>query len=50
MMNIVELENISKNYEDLQVLENINLKIKKGTSTGLIGPTGSGIKQFYLIN
>lgn len=42
MMNIVELENISKSYEDLHVLENINLKIKKGTSTGLIGPTGSG--------
>lgn len=42
MMSIVELENISKSYEDLKVLENINLKIKKGTSTGLIGPTGSG--------
>ena len=42
MMNIVELENIHKNYENLQVLKDINLKIKKGTSTALIGPTGSG--------
>lgn len=42
MMNIVELENIHKNYEDIQVLENINFKIKKGTSTALVGPTGSG--------
>ena len=42
MMNIVELENIHKNYENLQVLKDINLKIKKGTSTALVGPTGSG--------
>ena len=41
-MNIVELENIYKNYENLQVLKDINLKIKKGTSTALVGPTGSG--------
>ncbi len=41
-MNIVELENIYKNYGDLQVLKDINLKIKKGTSTALVGPTGSG--------
>ena len=41
-MNIVELENIYKNYENLQVLNDINLKIKKGTSTALVGPTGSG--------
>lgn len=41
-MNIIELENIHKNYEDLEVLKNINLKIKNGTSTALVGPTGSG--------
>lgn len=41
-MHIVELEEIYKNYENLQVLKNINLQIKKGTSTALVGPTGSG--------
>lgn len=41
-MHIVELEEIYKNYEKLQVLKNINLQIKKGTSTALVGPTGSG--------
>jgi tungstate transport system ATP-binding protein len=41
-MHIVELEKIYKNYEDLQVLNNINLQIEKGTSTALVGPTGSG--------
>lgn len=42
MMNIVELENIYKNYENLEVLKDINLNIKKGTSTALVGSTGSG--------
>lgn len=42
MMDIVELENIYKNYGELQVLTDINLKIKRGTSTALVGPTGSG--------
>ncbi|MGF7117591.1 ABC transporter ATP-binding protein [Methanobacterium oryzae] len=41
-MNIVELENIYKNYENIEVLKDINLNIKKGTSTALVGPTGSG--------
>lgn len=41
-MHIVKLEKIYKNYENLQVLKDINMKIKKGTSTALVGPTGSG--------
>lgn len=41
-MYIVELENINKNYEELHVLKDINVKFKKGTSTALVGPTGSG--------
>lgn len=41
-MYIVELENINKNYGELHVLKDINIKFKKGTSTALVGPTGSG--------
>ncbi len=41
-MYIVELEEVYKNYGDLQVLKDINARIKKGTSTALVGPTGSG--------
>jgi len=41
-MDIVELEEVYKNYENLQVLKDINARIKRGTSTALVGPTGSG--------
>ena len=41
-MYIVELEEIYKNYENLQVLKDINVQIKRGTSTAIVGPTGSG--------
>ena len=41
-MYIVELEEVYKNYENLQVLKDITARIKKGTSTALVGPTGSG--------
>jgi tungstate transport system ATP-binding protein len=41
-MHIVKLENICKSYDNLQILNDINIKIKKRTSTALVGPTGSG--------
>jgi len=43
---IIKLTNISKNFvgpdENIKVLENINLKIKKGELVSLTGPSGSG--------
>jgi tungstate transport system ATP-binding protein len=41
-MNILELEGISKKYDQEEILRNVNLKIKKGANLGLIGPTGCG--------
>ncbi|HEX3013333.1 MAG TPA: phosphate ABC transporter ATP-binding protein [Methanobacterium sp.] len=41
-MHIVKLENICKSYDNLQILDDINIKFKKRTSTALVGPTGSG--------
>ena len=41
-MNILELKGISKNYDQEEILRNVNLKIKKGANLGLIGPTGCG--------
>jgi molybdopterin-binding protein len=41
-MTLLELKNVSKIYEGKKVLDNINLKIERGKTLGLIGPTGCG--------
>ncbi len=38
----IELQNISKNFDKLQVLENINLKFEKSKIYALCGPSGTG--------
>ena len=35
-------ENVSFNYAEKQVLKNINITIKKGTTVALVGPSGGG--------
>lgn len=38
----IEFRNVSFSYEDKIVLENINLKIKKGKTVALVGSSGAG--------
>ena len=38
----VVLRNISKQYNNIFAVKNLNLVIKKGTTVGLLGPNGSG--------
>ncbi|MFI3210401.1 MAG: ABC transporter ATP-binding protein [Peptostreptococcaceae bacterium] len=39
----IEIENVSFNYEgQKQVLDNLNLSIKKGSTVALVGPSGGG--------
>ena len=40
--NIIELKNITKQYNDLLVLDNLNLDIKKNEFLTLLGPSGCG--------
>ena len=45
MNNIIETKKLSKSYflnKKLNILNNINLKIKKGDLVALLGPSGSG--------
>ena len=45
MNNIIETKKLSKSYflnKKLNVLKNINIKIKKGDLVALLGPSGSG--------
>ena len=38
----IEFKNFSFSYDDKNVLENINFKISKGETVGIVGKTGSG--------
>jgi len=46
MNNIIEIKNLYKNYqtkkEEISVLQNINLKVKKNDFIGIVGPSGVG--------
>ena len=38
----IKLENISKNYDDVNIIDNINVEISTGKLVALLGPSGSG--------
>ena len=39
---MVKMENVQKNFGDLQVLKDISLELKQGEVVAIIGPSGSG--------
>lgn len=39
---VVEIENVSKNYGDLQVLNNVNLTVPRDVKTAFVGQNGQG--------
>ncbi len=42
MENIIEIKNLPKQYDDLKVLDSINLNIRKNEFVTLLGPSGCG--------
>ncbi|WP_350343901.1 ABC transporter ATP-binding protein [Proteinivorax tanatarense] len=41
-MSIIEVENLTKKYEQFTAVESINFKVKEGEIFGLLGPNGAG--------
>ena len=39
---MLQLKNISKSYDGITILKNINLEIEKGEIVSILGPSGSG--------
>lgn len=46
---ILELKNINKSFKNLNILQNLNLEIKKGEICCLLGPSGSGKTTLFKI-
>lgn len=42
MMNLIEIKNVSKKFNENIVVNNVSLSIKKGSIVGIIGRNGSG--------
>lgn len=41
-MNDIEIENVTRRFEDLVAVDNISLNVQKGELFGLLGPNGAG--------
>ena len=41
-MDVLKIENLSNSFEEMEVLRNINLSIKKGEFISIVGPSGCG--------
>lgn len=46
MDNYISIKKLSKSFDENKVLDNINLEIKTGQVTSIIGPSGSGKSTF----
>ncbi len=42
MNNIIEVENLSKEYKKLKAIDNLSFEVHEGEILGLLGPNGSG--------
>ena len=47
-MSFIEIKNISKTFNEVKVLDNLNIKVEEGTILGILGKSGSG--KSVLIN
>jgi len=41
-LNVIELQNVSKNYYNLKAIDNLSLTVREGEVLGILGPNGAG--------
>lgn len=46
-MSLIRFENVSKSYNAVSILENVNLRIEEGDKVGLIGRNGTGKSTIF---
>ena len=45
-MNVIETNDLTKKYKDCNVVNKVNLTVKKGTIFGFLGHNGAGKSTF----
>ena len=46
MKNLLEVKNIKKSFDDLEVLKDISMTVGEGEVVSILGPSGSGKSTF----
>ena len=45
----INIDNIKKSYDDIVMLDNINIEVNEGEFVSILGPTGSGKSTIFNI-
>lgn len=49
LLHVIETKNLTKKYNEMNVVDNLNLKVEEGDIFGLLGPNGAGKTTILLM-